>query len=45
MYAIRSYYEIVMLPELKEISFGDWEGLTYDEIKTNWPKEIDDFFA
>lgn len=27
-----------------EISFGDWEGLTYDEIYEKWPKEIEMLF-
>ena len=26
---------------LREISFGDWEGLTFDEIRTRWPGEVD----
>ena len=25
---------------LKEISFGDWEGLEYAEITARWPKEM-----
>lgn len=25
------------LPELREIKFGDWEGLTYEEISVHWP--------
>ncbi len=36
--------EIVKIPALKEISFGEWEGLTYDEIKAKWPKDIETFF-
>ena len=28
---------------LKEISFGDWEGLEYGEINRRWPKEMDAF--
>lgn len=28
---------------LKEISFGDWEGLEYDEIKARWPQEMHNF--
>lgn len=26
---------------LREISFGDWEGLTFDEIRARWPGEVD----
>lgn len=36
--------EIVKVPALKEISFGDWEGLTYEQIKAKWPKDIETFF-
>ena len=28
---------------LKEISFGDWEGLEYAEITARWPKEMEAF--
>ncbi|SHJ07148.1 alpha-ribazole phosphatase [Anaerovibrio lipolyticus DSM 3074] len=31
-------------PEFCEISFGKWEGLTYDEIHAQWPKEHDLLF-
>lgn len=24
-------------PQLREIKFGDWEGLTYEEISARWP--------
>ena len=30
--------------ELREINFGDWEGLTYDEITAKWPEALTDFF-
>ncbi len=33
------------LPALREIFFGDWEGLTYEEIKKDWPDEIDRMFS
>lgn len=36
--------EIVKIPSFKEINFGEWEGLTYEEIKKHWPKDIEDFF-
>jgi probable phosphoglycerate mutase len=29
--------EPVLHDDLKEISFGDWEGLTREEIKVGWP--------
>lgn len=31
-------------PRLREISFGLWEGLTYDQIHAKWPKEIEQMF-
>lgn len=27
----------IALPELREINFGAWEGLTYEEIMAGWP--------
>lgn len=32
--------EIIEKESLKEISFGDFEGLTFDEIKDKYPKEF-----
>ena len=34
--------EIIEKESLKEISFGDLEGLTFDEIKDKYPKEFQD---
>ena len=31
-------------PELRELNFGDWEGLTYDEIVAKWPDALENFF-
>lgn len=28
---------VTIVPELREIKFGEWEGLTYDEITEKWP--------
>ena len=36
--------EIVKIPALKEISFGEWEGLSYDEIKEKWSDQLELFF-
>ena len=35
---INSYHslKINILPELREIDFGDWEGKTYNEIQREW---------
>ena len=30
--------------DIKEIAFGEWEGMTFDEINSKWPGEIDAFF-
>lgn len=35
---------IIADEQLREISFGLWEGLTYDQIHDKWPKEIDGMF-
>jgi len=32
------------IPELREISFGDWEGLDYHTINLKWPGEVERFF-
>jgi len=34
--------EIIEKQALKEISFGDFEGITFDEIKSNYPKQFQD---
>ena len=34
--------EIIEKESLKEISFGDFKGLTFDEIKDKYPKEYQD---
>ncbi len=39
--AARKQMEIQVMPEFQEISFGVWEGLTYEEIEARWPGEID----
>lgn len=33
-----------IVPNLKEISFGDWEGLTFREINEKWPGVMDNIF-
>lgn len=30
---------------LRELHFGAWEGLTYQEIAEGWPKEVDNLFG
>ena len=32
---------LYFLPELREIDFGDWEGLTLSEIRRDFPEELE----
>ena len=32
-------------PRLREVNFGDWEGLTYAEINEKWPNALNQFFS
>jgi broad specificity phosphatase PhoE/ribonuclease HI len=32
---------VTVLPELIECDFGDWEGLTFAEVRERWPEELD----
>lgn len=36
---------IIKDKRLCEVSFGSWEGLTYDEIHKKWPNEIETMFS
>ena len=31
---------VITAPELTELSFGDWEGCTWEEIGERWPKQF-----
>ncbi len=31
--------------DLREASFGQWEGMTFDAIQSRWPKEMELFFT
>jgi alpha-ribazole phosphatase len=35
---------VVTMPEFREVSFGEWEGLKYDQIYAGWTAEIEKFF-
>ena len=39
---IALYHDVPLyfLPELREMDFGDWEGLTLSEIRRNFPEEL-----
>jgi len=36
---------VIAIPELREISFGEWEGLTYNNINSGWPSIMDKLFT
>ncbi len=36
---------VTCLPELREILFGEWEGLTYEGISGRWPEEYNQLFT
>ena len=40
---IARYHDVplVSLPELREMYFGEWEGLTLEEIRMRYPEELD----
>jgi len=35
---------VVVMPEFREVGFGEWEGLKYDQIYAGWSAEIENFF-
>ena len=35
---------VVAMPEFREVGFGEWEGLKYDQICSGWSSEIENFF-
>lgn len=37
--------EPILVPELREINFGLWEGLTYEEIMAAWPDILSEMYA
>lgn len=36
---------IVTIPELREVNFGLWEGLTYEQIMATWPEELSAIYS
>lgn len=36
--------KVIPCQEFREISFGEWEGLTYDQIHAGWPEQHDMLF-
>ncbi|MEN6413635.1 MAG: alpha-ribazole phosphatase [Veillonellales bacterium] len=43
--AAKHQLSVTAIPELREISFGEWEGLNYTGITNGWPKIMDDLFT
>ena len=35
----------ILVPELREVNFGLWEGLTYEEIMSTWPDGLSAIYA
>ncbi len=36
---------VIAVPEFREISFGEWEGLKYDKINREWPELMERLFT
>src|SRR5206468_6312185 len=36
---------VVPEPDLIECDFGDWEGLTFAEVRARWPEELNRWLA
>jgi ribonuclease H / adenosylcobalamin/alpha-ribazole phosphatase len=36
---------VVVEPDLVECDFGDWDGLTFAEVRTRWPAELDEWLG
>jgi probable phosphoglycerate mutase len=36
---------VVVEPDLVECDFGEWEGLTFGEVRRRWPEEMDAWLA
>lgn len=43
--ATRHNLPVVAMSELREIKFGEWEGLTYDAISEHWPNRMKKLFT
>ncbi len=42
--AVAGEKKMIIEPNLKEMHFGDWEGLTFEQIKAEYPGELDKFY-
>lgn len=43
--AAKHNLQVIAVPELREINFGEWEGLTYTNINSGWPKTMSKLFT
>ncbi|MDD4600264.1 Phosphoserine phosphatase 1 [bioreactor metagenome] len=43
--AAKHTLQVIAVPELREINFGDWEGLTYTNINSGWPQTMNKLFT
>ena len=43
--AAKHKLQVIAVPELREINFGDWEGLTYTNINSGWPEAMKNLFT
>ncbi|HWR40050.1 MAG TPA: alpha-ribazole phosphatase [Patescibacteria group bacterium] len=43
--AARHGVPVTTLPALREIMFGEWEGLNYDQITARWPQALEKLWA
>jgi broad specificity phosphatase PhoE len=44
--AIAKHYDlsVQILPDLADIDYGDWQGLTPEEARQSWPEEIENWY-
>lgn len=43
--AAHHHLKVIAVPEFREISFGEWEGLNYTKINDQWPEVMGKMFT
>jgi len=43
--AMQHSLPVISMPELREVNFGLWEGLTYEQIMATWPDELSAIYS
>jgi alpha-ribazole phosphatase len=43
--AKQHFLQPICMPEFREVNFGLWEGLTYEEIMTTWPEVLSSLYS